>query len=679
MPTNPKLRGRSTSSSLPNARKRKLKGPIRVQSDKATPAATAEDEPATEEQSSDEQITAEQTADEQAADEQAADDQITGDQAADEETTDEEIMDEQITDEQTADDQIADEQITEGVSDDGIKDQAATDEMEANTSITDTPAINIATDYSHGSVPSRRAKYFAWSLLLLAPIALFVKLPAFVSSAVRHLKAFFLELELTNAISRFMRSLGYLCVNARLLYAIYQDLMALLIVLRPVPNLLKAYRYLLALLEAMLQDLLTLLEPIHPILTLPNAVYRRLQSSLSAFYRHLPARLRHCSHLALQPLRYLHQGLLAGLRLYSRVWKWVLIACVIWLSGTYTITFTLHHNPGLLSETICPIPIAARHLPLCQPLPLEDIWHSKLLVPQDEFATIMGRLGKDHDLARELIGHRSAVRDLGIRVMGSALENKNKIAEALESLKEQTWTTGRSLSSFTSKFTGIVDTLHGFDKYALRLIERRISDGPDGPNTFMSFVLAALYPLTGIRAHRPIGDDIKEVFRSTAGFMAKEINALVNDVDKLARELDDIQRFLTTVKSNVEGDIRLLPSRDILGLLWDRLAPRDDHASLYASQDPRTLLMDLTHLYEAASMVVDDTLEALLRVRVELEDFEVERIQSSPLLKQYPLEVMASSLRSSMKKLEAGKQALKTGGSGTRFADPVGTNKNTRS
>ncbi|KAH6842742.1 hypothetical protein B0I37DRAFT_202850 [Chaetomium sp. MPI-CAGE-AT-0009] len=178
--------------------------------------------------------------------------------------------------------------------------------------------------------------------------------------------------------------------------------MALLIILRPVPNLLKAYQYLLALLEAMFQDLLTFLdsEPLRPILTMLNTIHQRLQTSLSTFY----------------------QNLLARLRLYFRVWTCIIFACDVLFSGTSTFTFTLHHNPGLLSEVICPIPIAGRHLPLCQPPPLEGIWSSKLISPQEEFVTAMRRLGQDYSLPKEFLQNHFAVRDLGIRVDAKVLQ-----------------------------------------------------------------------------------------------------------------------------------------------------------------------------------------------------------------------------------------------------------------
>ena len=113
--------------------------------------------------------------------------------------------------------------------------------------------------------------------------------------------------------------------------------MAVLIILRPALELPKTpYQYLLALPRAMFRDVVTPLEPLSPILTKSNAIYQRL---------------------------------VAALALHKRVWKWILVACTLLLSGTYTVRFALDHNPEFLSEVICPIPIVRLYLPLCQSPP----------------------------------------------------------------------------------------------------------------------------------------------------------------------------------------------------------------------------------------------------------------------------------------------------------------------
>lgn len=188
-------------------------------------------------------------------------------------------------------------------------------------------------------------------------------------------------------------------------------------------------------------------------------------------------------------------------------------------------------------------------------------------------------------------------------------------------------------------------------------------------------ILEVIYPLTGHEAHRPTEEIIKEASRLTTGYMSGEIKTLVEDVHVLSQEVDAIDKFLKIVWKNVHEDIRLLPPRDLLGALWGRLAPADDYKPVYMTTDTRTLLVDLPNLYEVAWTIVRDILQALVRVQAELKHFDIERIQAATLLKQYPLEVMAVTLRGSMKKLEAGKQKLKTG-SGTKIVEMIRPNKN---
>jgi hypothetical protein len=365
--------------------------------------------------------------------------------ATDEQSTDGETMNDQTTNEQLINDQLINEQITDEGSGDGIKNQAVTDGMRTNAPVTDTSATNTEVGDPHGIVPSRLAKFFAWALILLAFFSPFLRPPAFVLSVVRLLKALLLKLNLIDTLTPILGKFRCVCLKLRLLYALCQDFMALSIVLCPVAELLKAScRYFLALSRAMFQDIVTLLDS---LLTKFNAMCQRLLVSLMAFYRSVLALFRQL-HLAMAQLSTHSQRLLTWLSHYSRVWKWMLVTCAVLLSGTYTVTITLQHNPGLLSEVICPIPVVGLYLPPCQPtacpqLLLQEIWSSNVISPQDKFATIMERLGQDHNLASQLIKHHSAVRDLGTRVKGSKLQHKHEIAEALESLKEHTRATGR--------------------------------------------------------------------------------------------------------------------------------------------------------------------------------------------------------------------------------------------
>jgi hypothetical protein len=413
------------------------------------------DELATDERSTDEETMNDQTTNERLINEQLINDQSHNDQSTNERLINEQLINDQSTNDQSTNDrstngrslnkQPTNGQITDEANGDGIKNQAVTDGMRTNAPVTDRSVTNTEVGDPHGIVPSRLAKFFAWALVLLAFLSPFLRPPTFVLSVVRFLKALLLKLNLINTLSPILVTAGCVCLGLRLLYALCQDFMALLIVLRPVAELLKAsYRYFLALSRAMFQDIVTLLDF---LLTKFNAMCQRLLVSLITFYRSVLALFRQL-HLAMAQLSTLSQHLLTWLSHYSRVWKWMLVTCAVLLSGTYTVTLTLQHNPGLLSEVICPIPVVGLYLPPCQPtacpqLLLQEIWSSNVISPQDVFATIMGRLGQDHNLASQLIKHHSAVRDLGIRVKGSKLQHKHEIAEALESLKEHTRATGR--------------------------------------------------------------------------------------------------------------------------------------------------------------------------------------------------------------------------------------------
>ena len=138
--------------------------------------------------------------------------------------------------------------------------------------------------------------------------------------------------------------------------------------------------------------------------------------------------------------------LFSGLpRLLYPIWKWILLAYLLWLAVTYLFAFLYRFATDALAP-ICSIPIVGSRIPFCA-LPSEpkdrDLDISKVATSQDGLGVVMDRVGQNFDLAREMVGHEFAVRDLRIRVAASNLARKKELTQELESLIRYTKQTAK--------------------------------------------------------------------------------------------------------------------------------------------------------------------------------------------------------------------------------------------
>jgi hypothetical protein len=75
--------------------------------------------------------------------------------------------------------------------------------------------------------------------------------------------------------------------------------------------------------------------------------------------------------------------------------------------------------------------------------PLKTINVTKIATSQQELDLVMNSVGKNFDLARDMVGHEFAVRDLRIRVAAGDLYRRREIANELDSLIRETKKTAK--------------------------------------------------------------------------------------------------------------------------------------------------------------------------------------------------------------------------------------------
>ncbi|KAK4039086.1 hypothetical protein C8A01DRAFT_36989 [Parachaetomium inaequale] len=366
-------------------------------------------------------------------------------------------------------------------------------------------------------------------------------------------------------------------------------------------------------------------------------------------------------------------GLVWLLRLSWPACRKIIILYVFFLGITYSVSFALNRGREALSAAVCPIPIVGSRLALCQPLPSptppgSDIL-SKISAPQEGLAAVMGRLGHDHSLSRQLVNHSFAVHDLKIRVEVSKLARKDALANDLGILMDSTEKTAEGLAELTAKVGGTVDTVTAMDDHTVRRLEELAQDAARRQRNRRGLagrVIAAVHPLAGLAAYDPGPAEVKKLIRSTTDYLAERVELLLADAAALSFELRYIRELLGSIQKLTKEETGNLPAHGPLEALWSLLGRPSE--SVWMRKPHKKLLTDITRLYEKATAIVQDVTGTLMQVRAELKQFKTERINQIVLLEEHPFDAIAAKIRSSMQRLEASKKNL-DGRGATRFAE----------
>ena len=125
------------------------------------------------------------------------------------------------------------------------------------------------------------------------------------------------------------------------------------------------------------------------------------------------------------------------------LWRWILLIYIGWMTFAYLLSYAYRSATAAIAP-LCTIPIVGSQLPFCTVHPGENpIDVSKVATSQEGFTVVMDRVGQNFDLARDMVGHEFAVRDLRIRVAASNLSRKKELTRELESLIRYTKQTAK--------------------------------------------------------------------------------------------------------------------------------------------------------------------------------------------------------------------------------------------
>ncbi|KAK3988502.1 hypothetical protein QBC44DRAFT_329157 [Cladorrhinum sp. PSN332] len=341
------------------------------------------------------------------------------------------------------------------------------------------------------------------------------------------------------------------------------------------------------------------------------------------------------------------------------LWKYLLLLYVIWLFlSNLLVQLTAAVSKGV-TKTLCPIPFVGSSIPLCAASPrgARVISASKVVKSQEELSKVMDTVGRGFDLARDMVGHEFAVRDLRIRVSASTLPRREELSKELQTLVRQTKEAARGLSRFTAKVGKSVDMAKTFDHHAIKALEDVARwERKHNLLTISGRALSAIRPFGAFDRRGSTEERVKDIFLVTAERIGDKVKLLIQESFHLSHSLESIHETLDSIKEIAVGELGDLPQQNVLSALWMLLARPDDHAKL---KSHKTLLVDMTEFYKNSSSVMEKTSAALNRIDAELGEFRDDFATPGLILRNNSLGVIIDMLRMSAARLEAGNLNLR--------------------
>ncbi|KAK4225380.1 hypothetical protein QBC38DRAFT_483122 [Podospora fimiseda] len=342
-------------------------------------------------------------------------------------------------------------------------------------------------------------------------------------------------------------------------------------------------------------------------------------------------------------------------------WRYLVLFYIAWLLLTNLVAQLTTAISKTITNTLCPIPFVGSRIPLCISTPkvTRIINPSKVIKPQEELSKVMDTVGRGFDLARDMVHHEYAVRDLRIRVSASTLPRKEELSKELQTLVRQTKEAARGLSRFTAKVSKSVDMAKAFDQHAIKALEDIAKwEATHSVLSVSDRILSAIMqPLGAFSSRRETTEDkVKEVFLLTATKIGDKVHMLMEESWTLNHNLEKVHETLDTIKEIAVGGFGELPHHNVLGALWMSLAHPDDHAKLKTHKD---LLVDMTNFYKKSSEVMEKTTAALNRIDAELGEFRDDFATPGLIMRDNSLDIIIDMLRLSAVRLEAGNLNLR--------------------
>ncbi|KAF3310932.1 hypothetical protein TWF173_009056 [Orbilia oligospora] len=279
--------------------------------------------------------------------------------------------------------------------------------------------------------------------------------------------------------------------------------------------------------------------------------------------------------------------------------------------------------------------------------------YKRLMELQFSFEKILEDSVGGSRLAYDMKNSEMAVRDLTILVRVSGLACREQLSIHLEEFGDNARIASRSLSKFSSRVMGTIDSILALDEWAKKTLEN-IRDSESGPKSFSSLVLW--------RDNDQIRRDVANTFTKTTEGMNGQLQRLVLEAQNVLTILDQLEEKLTTIHEIIsrEANHVKMEHDEVLSAIFTKLGANKQ--KIARSKEQVALLHNVNHYRKTALSHVSATVVELDRMSADLEQLR-ETVAAPSLMEgivEVPIELHIRNIDQGILRLTAGRLKAST-------------------
>ncbi|ERF72400.1 hypothetical protein EPUS_06029 [Endocarpon pusillum Z07020] len=337
-------------------------------------------------------------------------------------------------------------------------------------------------------------------------------------------------------------------------------------------------------------------------------------------------------------------------------WKWPVLLYILWLLFSH-LSAAVYMTITEKFEPICSLPLVGQKLPMCHhqfEAPIKATSPTRISTTEQQMENVVNLAQESYGVGKIILSKEFALRDLRIRVRYSKLRFKNEFLEKMDVLIPLSRNSSDGLTKFAVRVSGLSSSAISANRFAVNTLQDIIVQ-QNSPPSLAQILASSLLPFS---AFNPIYKNELEI-RDVLMHSIIQVNArLVSLIDLASSNLDNLERILDNlaeIRGFAEQEHQHSPEKAVLAELWLWLARHDDFET-YKSH--HILLTDITVFYKTALDVMRVTVQALLKMRSDLDEFE--DLHTSPAIawRDVPLQVTIDTMNDAVRRLESERKQL---------------------
>ncbi|KAK6340249.1 hypothetical protein TWF730_002013 [Orbilia blumenaviensis] len=279
--------------------------------------------------------------------------------------------------------------------------------------------------------------------------------------------------------------------------------------------------------------------------------------------------------------------------------------------------------------------------------------YKRLMELQFSFEKILEDSVGGSRLAYDMKNSEMAVRDLTILVRVSGLACREQLSIHLEEFGDNARIASRSLSKFSSRVMGTIDSILALDEWAKKTLED-IRDSESGPKSFSHLMMW--------RDNDRIRRDVANTFTKTTEGMNGQLQRLVMEAQNVLTILDQLEEKLTTIHEIIsrEANHVKMEHDEVLSAIFTKLGANKQ--KIARSKEQVALLQNVNHYRKTALSHVSATVVELDRMSADLEQLR-ETVAAPSLMDgivEVPIELHIRNIDQGILRLTAGRLKAST-------------------